>query len=260
MPSINRPIGIFDSGIGGLTVASAIRKHLPNKTLIYFGDTVHLPYGDKSANSIKGYIKDITSFLAEQNCGHLIVACNSASSVLTKELIAPGFNSILNVIDPVVDEVCKSKTILKVGVIGTKRTINSHIYKKRILTKRPELEVIELATPLLAPMIEEGFIKNSIALAVIHEYLEQLKDIDALILGCTHYPLIKQQISDFYENKVLLFDAPDLIAIQLIELTSKEESSYENDHFYVSDFTKSFEDTAKLFFGQSIHLEEKRLR
>lgn len=252
------PIGIFDSGIGGLTVASAIKQHLPNQTILYFGDTVHLPYGDKSASSIKGYIRNITRFLADEQCAHLVVACNSASSVLTRDLVAPGFKSVLNVIDPVVEHVC-GLDFQRIGVIGTKRTINSHIYRKRIHALRPDMEVVELATPLLAPMIEEGFIRNSIATAVIHEYLEQLTNVQALILGCTHYPLIRPQIAQFYGSDVALFDAPELIAQQLRSIIPTTEPRERNDHFYVSDFTASFEETARMFFGQAIRLEEKRL-
>ncbi len=260
MTELHGPIGIFDSGIGGLTVASSIQRSLPNHTIIYFGDTVHLPYGDKSVSSIQGYIKRITAFLADQHCSHLVVACNSASSVLADEFVVGNFARVINVIDPVVNHLCQIDGIKKVGVIGTKRTIRSHIYRDHIHALRPELEVAELETPLLAPMIEEGFIKNEIASTVIHEYLEKLKDVDALILGCTHYPLIKGQIAEFYGDKVLLLDAPELIALELKQITRPAEIKKRPDHFYVSDYTTSFEETAKLFFGQSITLEEKRLK
>jgi glutamate racemase len=254
------PIGIFDSGIGGLTIASAVRKYLPNHSIVYFGDTAHLPYGDKSVVSIQGYIRDITTFLAGQKCSHLVVACNSASSVLTHDLIPKYFTSVINVIDPVVNHLCDNTELKKIGVIGTRRTIKSNTYKNCIHHKRPDIEVVELETPLLAPMIEEGFIRHSITSAVINEYLEQLGDIDALVLGCTHYPLIRQQIADFYGPHVRLYDAPDLIASQLKNTVLPNSSKMGDDHFYVSDHTKSFEDTAHLFFGETIELKEKRLQ
>lgn len=252
-------IGVFDSGIGGLTVASAIKKHLPNQQIIYFGDTLHLPYGDKSSGKIKNYIKAISAFLFENRCDHLVVACNSASSVLPNTYDLPQFHSITNVIEPVVGSLVENNSIKRVGVIGTKRTINSHIYKQQIESLNNNIEVFELATPLLAPMIEEGFVHDSIAEQVIHEYLSELPEIDALILGCTHYPLIKKEIDAFYTGRVQLFDAPNLVAQKLKAIIEIDNTQSTPDHFYVSDYTVSFEKTAHLFFGQEIHLEKSDL-
>ena len=251
-------IGVFDSGIGGLTVASAIREKFPDTQIIYFGDTMHLPYGDKSAENIKKYIKAISAFLYEMGCQDLVVACNSASSVLQSMSKMPPFNSITNVITPVVKAVALDDTIGSVGVIGTKRTVSSKVYSKQIAAISPEKKVFELATPLLAPMIEEGFIHNTIAEQVIHEYLEELPEVDALILGCTHYPLIKSEIDKFYKGKVKLFEAPNLVANQVTN-SSSQNTIVNKDHFFVSDLTTSFEKTAKLFFGKSIHLEKSDL-
>ncbi len=252
-------VGVFDSGIGGLTVASAIKKHLPNHKLIYFGDTLHLPYGDKSSENIQNYIKAISAFLFEHKCQHLVVACNSASSVLPMVSGLPSFRSITNVIDPVVEFVINDTSLKRIGVIGTKRTINSHVYQQQLNDANPSLEVFEHATPLLAPMIEEGFIHDSIAEKVIHEYLSELPEIDALILGCTHYPLIRKEIDAYFEGKVKLFDAPDVVANSLTKLVESPKDDEPQDHFYVSDLTKSFEKTAQLFFGESIQLEKRIL-
>ncbi|MFT5512611.1 MAG: glutamate racemase [Bacteroidia bacterium] len=251
-------IGVFDSGIGGLTVAAAIKRHLPQQQILYFGDTLHLPYGDKSSESIKKYIKAISAFLYESDCAHLVVACNSASSVLPQINDLPNFQSVINVIDPVVDRVLKSTDLKRIGVIGTKRTINSHIYKTQLLQANKGLEVFELSTPLLAPMIEEGFAHDAIAEQVIHEYLSELPDIDGLILGCTHYPLIRKEIDAFYDRKVQLFDAPDLVAETLVKHVSPTQPSVA-DHFFVSDLTESFKKTAQLFFGDLIELEKRVL-
>ncbi len=252
-------IGVFDSGIGGLTVASAIKKHLPNQQIIYFGDTLHLPYGDKSSGKIKEYIKAISAFLFDNKCEHLVVACNSASSVLLSLKNLPPFSSITNVIEPVVGQVIANPDIKNVGIIGTKRTINSHMYKHQIEAVRADITVHELATPLLAPMIEEGFVHDSIAEQVIHEYLSELPEIDAMILGCTHYPLIKKEIDSFYNGQVKLFDAPDVVANTLKKLVHVNEAQPISDHFYVSDYTASFEKTARLFFGEAIRLEKSDL-
>ncbi|MFT5723293.1 MAG: glutamate racemase [Bacteroidia bacterium] len=251
-------VGVFDSGIGGLTVASAIKKHLPTQQIIYFGDTLHLPYGDKSAGHIKNYIKAISAFMFDIKCDHLVVACNSASSVLPDLGELPPFTSVINVIDPVVRNVIASG-VKRVGVIGTKRTINSHIYANQLTAANAGIEVFELSTPLLAPMIEEGFVHDVIAEQVIHEYLSELPEIDALILGCTHYPLIEKQIDTFYKGKVQLFDAPDEVASDLIKNIKHPSDPAHHDHFYVSDFTASFEKTAQLFFGEMIHLEKSDL-
>lgn len=251
-------IGVFDSGIGGLTVAAAIKRHLPHQQILYFGDTLHLPYGDKSSENIKKYIKAISAFLFESDCAHLVVACNSASSVLPEIKDLPSFQSVTNVIDPVVQHVALSTDVKRVGVIGTKRTINSHTYRTKLLEANKNLEVFELSTPLLAPMIEEGFVDDTIAEQVIHEYLSELPEIDGLILGCTHYPLIRQEIDSFYKGKVQLFDAPDLVAQNLLNnLVSSQQKK--QDHFYVSDLTESFKKTAQLFFGDLIELEKRLL-
>jgi len=235
-------IGVFDSGIGGLTVASAIKKHLPNQQIIYFGDTLHLPYGDKSSGKIKEYIKAISAFLFDNKCEHLVVACNSASSVLLSLKNLPPFSSITNVIEPVVGQVIANPDIKNVGIIGTKRTINSHMYKHQIEAVRADITVHELATPLLAPMIEEGFVHDSIAEQVIHEYLSELPEIDS-----------------FYNGQVKLFDAPDVVANTLKKLVHVNEAQPISDHFYVSDYTASFEKTARLFFGEAIRLEKSDL-
>lgn len=195
------PIGIFDSGIGGLTVASAIKHHLPNEQIIYFGDTAHLPYGDKARYSIRHYSTEISKLLLAQNCKAIVIACNTASSIASREVakIMDGKALLVNVIDPVIEEVVRLFKGNHIGVIGTKGTIASGVYKKKILAAAPHLKVSSLATPLLAPMIEEGFINDKISQTVVDSYLsnKKLKGIEAIILACTHYPLIKRQIDAY---------------------------------------------------------------
>ncbi|HZY25616.1 MAG TPA: glutamate racemase, partial [Bacteroidales bacterium] len=186
-----QPIGIFDSGVGGLTVAHAIKQILPGESLIYFGDTAHLPYGDKSAESIRNYSQRITEFLLEHDSKVIVIACNSASASAFDSLKGKfGKTTILiDVIDPVVDYL-STRNFNKIGVIGTKRTISSGTYELKIKEKSPSTQVISMATPLIVPMIEEGFIFDDISNAIIRTYLssESLDGIQALILGCTHYP------------------------------------------------------------------------
>jgi glutamate racemase len=196
-----QPIGIFDSGVGGLTVAHAIKQILPGESLVYFGDTAHLPYGDKSAESIKNYSRRITEFLLDHNSKVVLVACNSASASAFDTLrLEFGERTILiDVIDPVV-EYLSTRNFARIGVIGTKRTISSGTYENKVREKSPATAVISMATPLLVPMIEEGFIYDDISNAIIRTYLsdKSLDGIQALILGCTHYPIIKNQISKIF--------------------------------------------------------------
>lgn len=268
MAHTHHPIGVFDSGIGGLTVAHAISRLLPNEQIIYFGDTAHLPYGDKSKDLIKRYSLEITDFLLhEKHCKCVVIACNTASAAAYEYLrdTHKGHVPIFNVIDPIIESVVADDSIKHVGIIATKTTILSGVYQEKLSRRKPGLKYSALATPLLAPMIEEGFYNNNISQTVIHNYLEQpeLQDIDALILGCTHYVMIKKEINEFYKNTVKLFDSTDIVATKLKDILEKEHLLSENqvgkNLFYVSDYTESFEQAAKAFYGGSISLEQQKV-
>lgn len=260
-----QPIGIFDSGIGGLTIARAINKLLPDERLIFFGDTIHLPYGDKSSKAIRYYSKKILIHLIEKQVKLVVIACNSASSNAFSYLKKQFGNQVIlvNVIDPVVKHCVKNLRCNKIGVIGTKATIQSRAYPKRIKMHNNNIKVASAATPLLAPMIEEGFFNNNISKTIIHTYLSKkhMDDIRALILACTHYPLIKKEINEYYKGKVIIVDAPEVIANNIKSLLQKYNLL--NDlglkpahHFYVSDFTHSFQKTTQIFFSREIKLEQ----
>lgn len=260
-------IGIFDSGIGGMTVAKAVTDLLPNERIIYFGDTAHFPYGDKSQAAIQAYSIKVTDVLLQQGCKVILIACNSASSA-AYDLIKAYVGSkaiVINVIDPIVAYISKHYINTQIGLIGTKRTVQSNIYKAKIDALDKQIDLHSLATPLLAPMIEEGFAGNQISQIIINEYLSNsiLKDIKALILGCTHYPLIKSQIKEFYQEKVSVIDSSVVVAQHLhYILTHHKLESKTKDkphHFYVSDYTKSFEDSTTIFFGKEIKLEPYKL-
>ena len=262
----HRPIGVFDSGIGGLTVAHAISRLMPQEQIIYFGDTAHMPYGDKSKDLIRSYASDITNFLLHKmHCKCIVIACNTASAAAYETLRDnyKGSVPIFNVIDPIIESVISDESIKHVGIIATKTTILSGVYQEKLSRRKPSLKYSALATPLLAPMIEEGFYNNNISQTVIHNYLEQpeLKGIDALILGCTHYVMIKKEINDFYGGKVKLFDSTDIVADKLkailyIENLLTDKPLGEN-LFYVSDYTESFEQAAKAFYGTAIQLKQQ---
>lgn len=258
-----RPIGLFDSGVGGLTVAQAIKQVLPGESLIYFGDTAHLPYGDKSAESIKNYSRKITEFLLDQGAKVVLVACNSASASAYDTLKEEyGARTILmDVIDPVVDYL-GTKNYSRVGVIGTKRTISSGTYENKIGIKSPGTSVVSLATPLLVPMIEEGFIFDDISNAILRAYLTDasLQEIQALILGCTHYPIIRNQISKIFNFNIEVIDSGRLVSVILRDLLEKNnllnDSGKVKDQFYVSDYTTYFEKIARMFFEGDINLKK----
>ncbi|MCU0356943.1 MAG: glutamate racemase [Cyclobacteriaceae bacterium] len=265
-PTPDQPIGIFDSGIGGLTVAHAIRQRLPNESIIYFGDTAHLPYGDKSEAAIQAYSVRIADVLLKKGCKVIVIACNSASSAayeLLKEYARQ--IKIINVIDPMVHWVAEHHKQQRVGLIGTKRTVQSGVYHRKIEEVNQGIELHSLATPLLAPMIEEGFFDNTISHEIITRYLAdpELEGIQALILACTHYPLIKEEISTYYRHQMPILDSATIVADALYHylaahflLTRKTESQHQ---FLVSDYTESFEAATRIFFREQVHLEKYSL-
>jgi glutamate racemase len=258
-----QPIGIFDSGVGGLTVAHAIKQILPGESIVYFGDTAHLPYGDKSAEAISYYSHRITEFLLEHNSKVVLVACNSASASAFESLKKEfeGKTTLFDVIDPVVNYL-SSRNFKKIGVIGTKRTISSGTYEQKIKEKSPATTVISMATPLLVPMIEEGFIFDDISNAIIRSYLSNdiLTGIQALILGCTHYPIIKNQISKIFNFNVEVVDSARLVSMILRDYLDKNnllnDSGKVEDQFFISDYTTYFEKIARMFFEGEINLKK----
>jgi glutamate racemase len=267
-PTSASPIGIFDSGIGGLTVASAIHQLMPNENLIYFGDTAHLPYGDKSAKAIKQYALGISDFLIEGGAKCIVIACNTASSIAFKSVKNHVGKKLLvvDVINPMVQYVAKKYNNAKIGVIGTKGTINSRTYVNKITQANPSLTVSSKSTPLLAPMIEEGFFNNVISKTIIASYLSgsNIADINALVLGCTHYPLIKNEVEAFYKKKVEVIDSSRIVAQYLKEKLSKEKllavkASKSKNKFFVSDYTEAFEQSTRYFFKNEIHLKQQNI-
>ncbi|MEQ9591266.1 MAG: glutamate racemase [Cyclobacteriaceae bacterium] len=262
-----RPIGIYDSGIGGMTVAHAIAKRLPNENVIYFGDTAHLPYGDKSEAAIQAYSVKIADVLLKLGCKVIVIACNSASSAayeLLKEYVRKDAH-IINVIDPMIEYLSAVNKKMQVGLIGTRRTVDSDVYALKLKGTGQQIILKSVATPLLAPMIEEGFFNNQISHDIIEQYLsaDELQDIESLILACTHYPIIKREISAYYNGKVEILDSSEIVA-NALESYLREHSLLNvklptTKRFLVSDFTPSFEASTRLFFGQLVHLEQHRL-
>jgi len=261
----NRPIGVFDSGVGGLTVAKEIKRLLPHESIIYFGDTKHLPYGEKSQEAITRFSSKITKFLLKQNCKAIVVACNSATSnsIETIKEVA-GDTPVIDVISPVAKKVAFEFN-QKIGIIATKATVNSGAYKNSIKKLNRHIKVVELPTPLLVPIIEEGFFNTQVSRNAIETYLSNKKfeDIDTIILGCTHYPLIEKEINSVLQGKVKVVNSPLIVVNNLIhELTNRNLLSDNPDPdyiFFLSDYTMNFARLAKQFFGKSIAVAQKQL-
>ena len=260
-----RPIGIFDSGIGGLTVARAVAQRLPHERLVYFGDTAHLPYGEKSTAAIQAYAIKICDVLLRQHCKLILIACNSASAA-AYELVREYVGSkavVVGMIDPVVQHVGQHYAGRPVGLIGTKQTVGSNIYRKKIDQLDLGVDLHALATPLLVPMIEEGFFNGRVSEEIIRAYLDHptLQGIDALLLACTHFPLIKPQMEAYYQGRVAVLDPSDVVAATVADalatrqLLASPTEATPTHHFYVSDFTRSFEESTRIFFEQEVQLE-----
>lgn len=246
-------------------MASAIKRILPNESFVYFGDTKHSPYGDKSEETIRQYSDEITSFLLEQGCKAIVIACNTASAVAYPYLKAKHPEiPIINVVDPVVAHV-GSKINSKVGVIATRATTKSGIYPKKLKRLNPKLQVASAATPLLVGIVEEGFMNTKVSSGAIEAYLgsKKFSDVTTMILGCTHFPLLQKEIESFYGGRAEVVDSPELVAHHLKMELAKYKMASGSDtatyHFYVSDKTEAFSRIAKMFFGGDIHLEERAL-
>jgi glutamate racemase len=260
--SATQPIGIFDSGIGGLTVARAVVDHLPNENIIYFGDTAHMPYGDKSTSAIQAYSVKIADMLLQQQCKLIVIACYSATSAayeLVKEYVASKA-IVMDVIDPMVHYLHAHHAHQRIGLIGTRQTVHSNVYKKKIDKLNRNIQLTSLATNLLASAIEE-FGNNKVIDSLLSEYLSHptLKNLDVLILACTHYPVVKENISRYFKGEIEIIDPSDIVAQAVKQRLTKHNllnsEGASSKHFYVSDYTESFCAGTKTFFSEEIKLE-----
>lgn len=254
-------IGIFDSGVGGLTVASEVIKALPNENIIYFGDTARVPYGSKSKETVTKFSKQIVNFLISRNVKAVIVACNTASSSSYDELLEAFDIPFVEVVNPGVSLCLSKPDIKKIGVIGTERTIKSGAYERNIKKARPDMLVYSKACPLFVPLAEEGWTDNTVADMAAHIYLSKLVDldIDALILGCTHYPLLRACIQKAIGDRIII--NPAEAAAQEIK-AFLDRTGLLNDSgklpqhtFYVSDNTEKFDLICRLVLGKSYKAE-----
>ena len=249
-------IGIFDSGVGGLTVLREIFKVLPQEDTIYFGDTARVPYGTKSPETVERYSREITSFLVKRDIKLLVVACNTASAVALNSLKREFFIPVVGVIEPGARRAVEVTRSGRIGVIGTAGTIKSSAYTRAIKRLNPVAEVLTRACPLFVPLAEEGWTDNQVARLTAQSYLQELKeaDIDTLVLGCTHYPLLKNIIAETMGPDVVLVDSAEETGRTVAEiLTNKKllRPALEkgNHHFFVSDIPAGFIRVGNRFLG-----------
>ncbi len=255
----NRPIGIFDSGVGGLTVFKEIRALLPAENLLYFGDTARVPYGGKSVQVIQKFSSEIAHFLELQNVKMIVVACNTASALALSKLKAETALPVIGVIDPGVRAAIKAAGTGVVGVIGTRATINSGAYQERVTRLRSNVRVVARACPLLVPIVEENLLDSQIARLTLEMYLSDFKKmgISSLILACTHYPLLKSLINELFDGRVTLVDSACETAREVKEMLlarriSIEDVRHGREQFFVTDSPESFAAIAEGFLGRPL--------
>lgn len=243
------PVGVFDSGVGGLTVVREMIRHLPDENIVYFGDTARVPYGSKSRNTIIRFSEQIIRFLETKQVKAIVIACNTASA-LALETVRDEFDvPILGVVIPGARAAVEATRNHKIGVVGTDATVQSGMYTKVIQQMNSEIQVIEKACPLFVPLVEEGFKEHVVTQEIIEYYLESLRgtDIDAMILGCTHYPLLRSKIRAYMGEKIQIVNPAYETAMDLKKILAGQ--GMENDgrfglkshyEFYVSDTAEKF--------------------
>jgi glutamate racemase len=259
-PDYDKPIGIFDSGIGGLTVVKRFLSNLPNENIIYFGDTARVPYGSKSNDTVTEYSLQDARFLINKNVKAIVVACNTASSVAIEELRNTFDVPIIGMIGPGSKAALRETKNKKIGVIGTRATISNHAYARKMKSLDSAIAVFEKACPLFVPLAEEGWIKKGATYEIAEEYLKELKDekIDTLVLGCTHYPILAEVIQEVIGTNIKLIDS-GIASAEIVKgelkknnlLTKREIKEY--SQFYVSDIPRKFKEIGELFLGEPVN-------
>lgn len=254
-----KAIGIFDSGVGGLTVLKEVMRALPQEDTIYLGDTARVPYGTKSPETVTRYAEEITAFLIRRDIKLLIVACNTASAFSLEALKQRFSIPIVGVIEPGARRAAAVTKTGKVGVIGTEGTIRSSAYTKAIKRINPEIEVITRACPLFVPLAEEGWIDNNVALLTAETYLGGLRNegIDTLVLGCTHYPILRKTIAATMGSSVQLVDSAEETARTVTEILRnagmiRPASETGNHHYFVTDVPAGFSKVGNRFLGGTL--------
>ena len=255
----NRPIGIFDSGLGGLTCVREVMKIMPNENIIYFGDTGRVPYGTRSSATIVKYVRQDINFLRKFDIKFIVIACGTASSAALPHITTEYDTDIIGVVEPASKLAVNATKNGRIGVLGTSGTINSGKYSEQIGTLHPEIKVISNACPMFVPVVENGYSDSKIARMLAEEYLDVMlkNDVDTIILGCTHYPLLKKTIQDVVGDGVTLIDSGAAAAGEakrIMEMHRLLSGSNEigGAKYYVSDTVHGFEELGSLFLSKKI--------
>ncbi len=264
----NKPIGVFDSGVGGLTVVKALAERLPRENLVYFGDTARVPYGGKSASTIARYANEIISFLLAADVKALVIACNSISAVAAEDIRRDRAGMpVLDVITAGAKTAAAKTRNKRVGVVGTIATVDSQAYPQKIKAIDPDVAVSSAACPLFVPLVEEGWVDDEVTAMVARRYLDPVaaQGVDTLVLGCTHYPLLRPLLQRLYPGLGIV-DSAVATAQETFEKLQKagllNDGTQETGRrrFVVSDRPQRFRETAELFLGESLgDLEVRRL-
>ena len=255
----SNPIGVFDSGLGGLTVVRELKRQLPEEGIVYFGDIAHLPYGTKSGAQIRRFSMENAQFLIKKGIKALVIACNSSSSAAYPLLKKRFPILMLSVIEPAVEESLERSRTKRIGVIGTAATIESRVYEEALRKKNPQVKVFTQSCPLFVPLVEEGWLNGGVTEQVIEKYLKPLRDhqIDTLILGCTHYPILRDQIQSFFGTSVQLIDSAGPTVKRLSSLLKKRGLLYSKKRahkfqIFTSDLPRNFIKVGERFLGEKL--------
>lgn len=256
---VENAIGVFDSGVGGLTVVRALMERLPFENIVYFGDTARVPYGVKSVETIRGFAREITQFLLKKHVKMLIIACNTMAAVAHEEIVGIATVPVLNVIEAGASAAASATRKQYVGVIGTPATINSNAYARAIHRRDPRIRVFSQACPLFVPLVEEGWLDHPVTRMTAHEYLQSVtcNEIDTLVLGCTHYPLLKPLLHEIVGGGICLVDSAEAMAEEtastLTQMDLWNPRRVQPDYqFFVTDVPLRFQAIGERFLGRSL--------
>ena len=254
----NQSIGVFDSGLGGLTVLKSLEKILPGESFLYFGDTAHVPYGTRSNKTVIRYSIDIVRFLAEEKVKLIVIACNTASSIALNVLRESYQIPILGVVEPVIRKSIETTKSGTVGIIGTRATIQSKAYFQKFKSMSPGIRVIDQACPLFVPLIEEGWENSAVAESIAKEYLNNMikTKMDTLVLGCTHYPILNQTLTRVLPENVRMISSGEPVALEVRQYLARRNmlatAGRRVEKIYVTDYPQQFNQLGSRFLGRPL--------
>ena len=248
-----KPIGVFDSGLGGLTVLKNLMRDLPNESFIYLGDLINLPYGNKSSEGISNYALDCAQFLLSKNVKSIIIACNTASAVAYKKIKNISPVPVFDVITPCVEEIIKINK-KKIAILGTQKTIDSNIYYNSIKKHINNITIYNIACPLFVPIVEEGLENTNISQSIIEYYLHDMRieNIEQLILGCTHYPILFDDLNNFFNNEINILHSGPLVSKKIKSFLPSNNQNKPSVEYYVTDLPEYFQKSGSKFLNKKI--------